>query len=425
MVTRNNLYRFASLLSAAVMLFSCSGTIDPGDGLGGGENNGNVDNSGTGNNGGGQLVPKELVVTADKKFVQTFDGDFVTLTVTLGEETLTDGVTFYDADDNEIPVENFKFMTDKAGEHKIFAAYGTYFSQPVTVTAVAVAIPESPLDKSPENVNFRPRVLMTQFTTTGCSYCPQMKILLKKALTGDYLEKVVKVDCHSLIINNRNDPAYVDLEDFQDQCRVSGLPSVNLDMNQTDGNYLMPTIQMQEYIDSWIAFKDGKAAGISVNSVSTDSQIVTKVTVKAAETGTYRVGLMLLEDNIVADPKLDQTQLGSGVEDWMNTHNSVVRYMDSKYPSGSGFSYYGHSLGEIAKGATSDYLFILDLPSIWDAGSLKAEHNKSTWAKTWVKEELHLAVFVTTVGTDGKNEFYYVSNVVDCPIDGETPFEYK
>ena len=86
------------------MLFSCSGTIDPGDGLGGGENNGNVDNPGTGNNGGGQLVPKELVVTADKKFVQTFDGDFVTLTVTLGEETLTDGVTFYDADDNEIPV---------------------------------------------------------------------------------------------------------------------------------------------------------------------------------------------------------------------------------------------------------------------------------------------------------------------------------
>jgi hypothetical protein len=132
---------------------------------------------------------------------------------------------------------------------------------------------------------------------------------------------------------------------------------------------------------------------------------------------------MLLEDNIVANSS--QTQQGSGAADWMNTHNSIVRYMDSKYASGSGSRYYGHSLGEIAKGETSDYVFILDLPSIWDAGSLKAEQNACTWAKTWVKEELHLAVFVTTVGTDGKNEFYYVSNVVDCPIDGETPFEYK
>ena len=424
MVTRNNLYRFASLLSAAVMLFSCSGTIDPGDGLGGGENNGNVDNPGTGNNGGGQLVPKELVVTADKKFVQTFDGDFVTLTVTLGEEILTDGVTFYDADDNEIPVENFKFMTDKAGEHKIFAAYGTYFSQPVTVTAVAVAIPESPLDKSPENVNFRQRVLLTQFTTTGCTWCPSMKLVLKDALDATYSEKVVKVDCHSSTMG-RNDPAYVNLKEFEEQCDGL-LPSVNLDMIETTGYYQAwgtDGSAVQGMIDKWYDFKDGKAAGISVNSVASDDQIVAKVTVKAAETGTYRVGIMLLEDNIVANAS--QTQQGSGAADWMNTHNSIVRYMDSKYASGSGSRYYGHSLGEIAKGETSDYVFILDLPSIWDAGSLKAEQNACTWAKTWVKEELHLAVFVTTVGTDGKNEFYYVSNVVDCPINGATPFEYK
>lgn len=416
-------FRYASLLIAAVMLASCTGTIDPEQGNGGGDD---IEN-GTGNNGGnedsGTPVSKELKVKADKMFVQTFGGDYVTLTVTLGDQTLTEGVTFYDGEDNVIPVDEFKFKTEVAGQHEIYAGYGTYFTkQPVTVTAIAVAIPETPEDEHPERTDFRQRVLLTQFTTTGCSWCPSMKLVLKSAIDDKYAEKVVKVDCHSSTMSNRNDPVYVDLKAFEEQCDGL-LPSVNLDMIQTTG-YLqgMTGADIQVMIDKWYGFKEDKAAGIAVNSSATDDQIVAKVAVKAAETGTYRVGLMLLEDNIVASSS--QTQQGSGAADWMNTHNSCIRYMDSKYASGSGVRFYGHSLGEIAAGETAEYVFILDLESIWQNGILKAQQNGCTWAPRWVSEELHLAVFTTTTGTDGKSEFYYVSNVVDCPINGETPFEY-
>lgn len=408
------------------MLASCTGTIDPEQDNGDGSGNG-IEN-GTGNNNGesgdsGTPVSKELVVKADKMFVQTFGGDYVTLTVTLGDQPVTEGVTFYDGDDNELPVEDFRFMTEVAGLHEIYAGYGTYFTrQPVTVTAIAVEIPETPEDEHPDRTDFRQRVLLTQFTTTGCTWCPSMKLVLKSAIDDAYAEKVVKVDCHSSTMQ-RNDPVYVDLKAFEEQCNGL-LPSVNLDMMETTG-YLqgMTGADMKVLIDKWYEFKEDKAAGIAVNSSATDDQIVAKVAVKAAETGTYRVGLMLLEDNIVANSS--QTQQGSGAADWMNTHNSCIRYMDSKYASGSAARYYGHLLGEIAAGETAEYVFILDLESIWQNGMLKAQQNGCTWAPRWVSEELHLAVFTTTVGTDGKNEFYYVSNVVDCPINGETPYQYR
>lgn len=395
----NRICGYASLLVAAVMLASCGNEGDD-----------------------APVTAKELVVSVDKNFVQTFGDDYITLTVTLGGEPVTEGVTFFDEDDDVIPVENFRFMTDEPGEHKISANYGTYFSKAVTVTAIAVEIPESPADPKPQSVNFKPRVLLTQFTTTGCSYCPQMKLLLKETLTDDYLDKIVKMDCHSSIVNYRDDPAYVHLEDFETQCAISGFPAVNIDMAWTSGNYNMGASVMRENIDAYIDFKSGKAAGIAVNAAATEDQIVAKVSMKAAETGTYRVGLVLLEDNIVANSS--QSQTGSGVEDWMNTHNSCIRYMDSQYSTGTGTRFYGHSVGTVEKGKTADYVFVFDLETIWKNGILRAEQNSSTWSSRWVSDELHLAAFVSTIGTDGKNEFYYVSNVVDCPIDGETPFEY-
>ena len=71
----NKIMKYASLLMAAVMLVSCGGTIDPG-------------NESTGK--------KALKLTADKTLIQTFGGDYATLTLTLDGEPVTEGVTFFD-----------------------------------------------------------------------------------------------------------------------------------------------------------------------------------------------------------------------------------------------------------------------------------------------------------------------------------------
>lgn len=373
------------------MLLSCSGASDN----------------------GGSVESKQLVITADRQFVQTFGDDYVTLTVTLGDEVLTEGVTFYDKKNNVIDVENFKFKTQTPGEYDIRAGYLTYFTkEPVTITALAVEIPDAPEDPSPSSTDFETKVLLVQHTTTGCSACPSMKKTLKNVMET-YSDKVVKVDCHNGTVNGQDDPAYVYIPNYGS----TYFPYVKFDYYASGGNG-MSEDKVKSNIDAMLEYKAGQSAGIAVSSELEEGQIVAKVVVKATVPGDYYVGMMLLEDNIVAND--NQQQLGEGAQEWMNTHDSCIRYLSA------GPKYNGFSLGRIEAGETAEYVFVLNLQTIWNNGIIKANAEHCTWNSTWVEEELHLGVFVTTVGKDQRGyDMLYVSNVIDCPIDGVTPFEYK
>ena len=387
----NNLFRYASLLFAAAMLLSCSGASDN----------------------GGSVESKQLVITADRQFVQTFGDDYVSLTVSLGDEVLVDGVTFFDEKNNVIDIQDFKFRTQTPGEYNIRAGYLTYFTkEPVTITALAVEIPEAPEDPSPSSTDFETRVLVMQFTTTGCVACPPMKTTLKNVM-ATYSDKVVKVDCHNGTVGGQDDPAYVYIPNYGS----TSFPYVKFDYYSGGGNE-MSEDKVKSNIDAMLEYKSGQSSGIAVSSELKEGQIVAKVVVKAAVSGDYNVGMMLLEDNIVADD--NQKQLGNGAQEWMNTHNSCIRYLSA------GPKYNGFSLGRIERGETAEYVFVLNLQSIWSNGIIKADAKDCTWSSSWVEDELHLGVFVTTVGKDQRGyDMLYVSNVIDCPVDGVTPFKYN
>lgn len=111
----------------------------------------------------------------------------------------------------------------------------------------------------------------------------------------------------------------------------------------------------------------------------------------------------------------------------MHNHDDVIRYIDSQYYTNSGKEqFYGHSVGNVDEGKTADYVFVWDLEKIWDAGALAGEQYGGCAWNPFVEENLHIAVFASTVGVDEKgNQYYYVSNVVDCPIGSDVPYEYS
>ena len=113
------------------MLFSCHGTIDP-----------ETQDPEPGPGPGPDPTPEnlELKLTSDRNLIQT-NVDAATLTVTLGDEVLTGGVTFYDVDFNEMNIPDFKFKASKAGDYVIVASYGTYISEKITVKAIDIEIP--------------------------------------------------------------------------------------------------------------------------------------------------------------------------------------------------------------------------------------------------------------------------------------------
>lgn len=403
-----SIFKYASLLMAAVMLFSCQGTIDP-----------SQDGPGDGPDPVGPTPTPEnltLKLMSDRNLLQA-NVDVATLTVTLGDEVITEDVTIYDGDFKVVDLKDFKFVAPAAGDYVFWASYGTYNSEEISIRAIDVPIPETPADSKPESTSFKARVLMTEFTTTGCAYCPNMKTLLHNALEdASVADKVVLTACHSGLINGKPDPAFVKttLDDF---CNVSGFPNVNFDMYYSFGNYNVGTSEMRGIIDDMYSAKEDVAAGIAVNSSVDGEKLLFKVTLKAAADGEYRVGAFLLEDGIYG------VQSGGSAQDWMNTHDGVIRYIDSRYGKDQ---YFGHSVGKVEKGRTADYVFDWDLDVIWSEGALKGEQYGNYYWDEFVMDNLHLVVFVSTLGVDDKgNQFYYVNNVIDCPVNGMTPYEYR
>ena len=383
-----NIIKYASLLFAAAVLFACEG----------------VETNDT------------LKLTSDKNLLQL--GEEATLTVTLGTKVITEGVVFYDSKNKELNLPDFKFKATEVGKYEIWANYGSYNSETVTISVTDLVMPEAPADPKPESVNFKVRALFTEFTTTGCGFCPQMKQLLHSTLEKpDVEDKVVLTACHSMLIQSVPDPAYLRTE-YQTFANATGFPYLYCDMYAGTGNYTASPADMASFINDLCEEKKDIAAGISVASDFKDGQIVAKVTIKAAASASYRVGAFLLEDGIYG-------KQSSATADWMHTHDNVIRHIDASFYIGDNYRYCGHSVGEIEAGKTADYAFAWLLDDIWKAGRRNGESYGGYRWDDPVVENLHMAVFVSSVDVNEKGEeFYRVVNAIDCPICGKTPFEY-
>ena len=256
-----NLFKYASLLAAAVMLFSCHGYYDPNDPANGGS--------------GGPVDDGVLRIKSDKNLIQTFGGDYASLTVTLGSKVITEGVTFFDGSNNVIDVPDFKFYASEPGDYEIWANYGTYNTEKIGIKAISIEIPETPADPDPSNTSFKVRSLVTEFTTTGCSWCPSMKKVLHGALEdASAADKVVMTACHSSLVGGVKDPSYI-RTGYEDFSGATGLPFVFCDMYYGFGYYSSLTSNdLVNLFDELCSSKEDAAAGIAVNSSLVGNELV-------------------------------------------------------------------------------------------------------------------------------------------------------
>lgn len=402
-----NIYKYASLLLAAAIAFSCQSPVNDETG-----ENGE-------NNGGGAPGKKTLTITSDRNLIQTFGGDYANLTVSLNGEPVTEELVFYrDVDKSSVVlsdvtspvrVEGSKLYADAVGEYVIWANYGTYISDKVTVKAIDIEIPSTPTDPSPESTDFKARVLLTEFTTVGCTACPSMKSALHTLEQDNkMIDKYVLVECHSGLVNQVPDPCFLYNNNFESWSQITGFPTVKVNLVNT----LIDRTAIKSVVDEYVEAQEEVAPGIAVNANLEDDKVVAKVTVKAKVDGTYRVGAFLLEDGIYA------VQYGSNVEEYMNTHNNVIRYVDAEYKS----NFYGYPVADIQAGKTADAMFSWILDEIWTNGSKKSEINGQTPWPERDNSRLEMAVFVCA--SDGRGGYDLVNSII-CPISGETPYQYK
>jgi hypothetical protein len=120
-----------------------------------------------------------------------------------------------------------------------------------------------------------------------------------------------------------------------------------------------------------------------------------RVSVKAAQKGTYSTGVWLMEDGIYA---IQQDYNGIADQSY-NIHDNCVRYVDDTCVNKA------HKMGFFKSGETRETVFVINVNSSWSI------------------DDLHFAVTVSELDDNGRD--YTVCNAIDCTINEVVPFEYK
>lgn len=369
-----NIFKIASLLAAAVVLFSCEKVETEGNGL--------------------QLVSDKDVIQADGK-------DAATLKVMYNGKDVTAEAVIYDSEDNELNLPDGKFTATEVGEYKFYADYGTMstFNKGAddkglyAIKAIDVPVPVAVPDPQPTSAMFVHRAFLTQYTGTACGYCPFMIRQVRELVADKVIPtKAVHASSHSGPFTT-GDPAKID----NGPQSPGSYPYMHVDL--VNGYTHQTGISvLRTLIDNSIA--SAAKAGISVSPAyySEEGCLVVKVAVKAAVDGIFNVGAWLLEDGIYG-AQSDKENIG---DDSYDIHENCVRIADSKYKG----TWFGHELGSLSKGEVAEKTFVMNLKRSWEV------------------ENLHLAVFVSYGEPKGSRIAYTVCNAVDVPIDAPTPFEY-
>lgn len=291
------------------------------------------------------------------------------------------------------------YASTTAGTKSFWVSYRTYSTvkNPLKLMGLTFDAPKRPTDSDPSNTSFYHRTLLTDFTGTGCGYCPYMSAALTDVLAeSSYGDRAVLTAAHTY---NATDPMYI--TGIDTSMGINGAPNVVADLSVStifsNYGYSGNITRIKNAITN--SQNTPAKAGIAVNLNADDNLVVAQVAVKAGEAGDYRVGAWLLESGIYAK----QSNYGQTGDYDFNTHNHAIRVLDSK---ASNSDYTGHALGSLSAGEVADYLFTIELDP------------------SWVKENCNVVFFVSVSNSETKT--YTVTNCMETEsLSGSYEFDYE
>ena len=339
-----------------------------------------------------------LVLSFSPSTIYDNGEDYAEPTLKLNGAVVTDYTLYNALTDEVVVLENGRFTSTTKGTFTFWASHGTLTSNTAKVTVITTppAAPEAPVDATPSQTNFKRRVLLTQFTGTGCGWCPEMMnaLYLVNQKRGD---DIVIAAAH---LWNTDDPMYLaDAPSLDNSQSVFSYPGLTVDLIDSDGG----TSRVETYIINMINKALNRVdvkGGIAANTLyyADKGFITATVLVKAKETTEFRVGAWLLEDDIYAKQANNGITPVEGVD--FNTHHNVIRIADSRKTN---MDFSGHDLGKIEAGATATKNFYFELKDGWNP------------------EKLRVVFFISTKEGDE----WYVNNVVSASSNGTLDFRYE
>lgn len=355
------------------------------------------------NNDGEQDGTKGLVLKADKYEIYDNGEDVATFRLTFNGEPVTEDYTIYDENDN--PIDGNTFSSTKIGYYEFWAEWGAAMTKTnigITVIATPPAAPAVPTDKNPTKLNFHRRVMLIQFTGTGCGYCPSMVTALHAIANNQETKNQFILAAAHIGGYAGSDPALMtEGKTLDDAFGISSYPNLIVDMVPNNGSVYATEAYLKSQINTAlnrVSVKGGIAANAEYHAEK--NYVMVNALVKAKETAEFRIGAWLLEDGIegVQTVYADANTV-PGIN--YNIHNNCIRKVKSQQPTDD-FDFTGLTLGTIEAGKTKSQEFAFSLKNAWNS------------------ENLHVVIFISTK----ENGKWRINNIINAPINGSVDFEY-
>lgn len=344
----------------------------------------------------GDTSKSGIAISFDKEFILADGTDCTVIKV---EQTLPDGTTkditseadIY-ADNSRQPLTSNIFSTDKAGKHSFYAVYDVEITEEVSVYAYS-KLPQAPADPQESNTAFKHKIMLVQHTGTACVNCPRMMDALKElAQDNAYNTAYTHIACHSYAVTGMEDPC--SSEAAANFSRLynpeDSYPCVTFNFQKkafgTDVTALKAEINELK--------KESANVGIAAEAIESDGDILVDVNVKVAQSGNYRIGVWVLEDNIYG------IQSGAS-EAWHNTHENALRAMITN--AGSKTIMVGETMEALKTDKSVSKTFRITPESTWKVANCK------------------FVLFVTAPSGDS----YDIVNSVVCKVGESIQFDYK
>ncbi len=334
---------------------------------------------------------KPLVLSADKTTLKADGQDTATFTVMQGDRDVTSEVFICGTEENGSCLMSNTFFSPVPGVYK-FHAYFTKdaeledhpYSNVVTITVKPVGGGESAEFDAARTIH--KNVIFFFFTATWCGPCTTLKANMKTFMTT-HGENTVPVNSYSSDSNGKVSTPVTEtfISQFGKDNRfgMSSYPYTIVDLNSGFGSSI-EVENIEYYYDT--SMENPATTGIKVESAISGGKVNATVTVGASKAADYKIGILLVEDNVVC------YQNAEG-DNYNHTNVLRAKAMDDIF---------GEELGsmEVGETVTKDYSFDI--------------------ASGWNPENLSVVVYTVAM----RYGRLCVSNSVKAPADGVTNFKY-
>lgn len=340
------------------------------------------------------ITPEPLVLTVDKSVIEANGEDRAQFTVTQGGVDITDRISVCIAGEGGLCLTFPVFRTEAADEYEFYAYITADVEKPNRLLSNNVSVTAEPVSVFDMAKTLHKNVLYFVTAGTWCGPCYVLKNSMKN-IENDHGDNMVTVNLYD---GTSNSAVSTPLEStYTGQVNGDGrfivgneFPVVVAEFRSRLGviGKIATEDEVRDAYDEFIV--NPAKTGLKVNSTIENGKINVSVTVGAKEAGTYYIGVLLVEDDVVCRQNTSAYEYIDNYE-----HLDVLRAKATD-------SFFGEELGVIA------------------AGDTKSKNYSFTLETKYNPENLSLVIY--TLVEEGGHKV--IVNSVKAPVNRPTGFAY-